>query len=111
MAHDQAKANVVGKRLAKEEGYSSGDSSGKEAIKVTPARGEENLELGDDNPDSSNCNPSKENDRQGEESVSMDVNMVFTIPTQFCAPTEVITELPWVRNMPCSRSQKIRMRT
>jgi hypothetical protein len=39
MTHDQAEANVVGKRLAKEEGGSSGYNSGEEASKVTPARG------------------------------------------------------------------------
>jgi hypothetical protein len=40
-----------------------------------------------------NSNPGKENDRQGEETVSMDVNMVITIPAEFCAPTEDVTEL------------------
>jgi hypothetical protein len=60
------------KWLAKEEGCSSGDSSGKDASKVTPAREEDNPELGDGNPelgnchsDSSNSNQGKENDRQG----------------------------------------------
>jgi hypothetical protein len=100
--------------VAKEEGGSSGDSSGKEASKVTPARGEDNLRSGDENPGSGNCNlesgnchsemgnrnpdsgnnnPSKENDRQGEEPIPMDVDMVFTIPAEFCAPTKDVTEL------------------
>jgi hypothetical protein len=91
-----------------------GGRSGKEASKVTLARGEDNpgsgdgnLESGNCNPDSGNChpesgnynpdsgnsNPCKENDRQGEELVPMDVNMVFTIPVEFCAPTEDVTEL------------------
>jgi hypothetical protein len=95
------------KWLAKEEGCSSGDISGEEASKVTPARGEDNLESGDGNPESGNCNPKlanchpesgnsnpgKENDQQGEESVPMDVNMVFTILAEFCAPMKDITEL------------------
>jgi hypothetical protein len=102
------------KWLAKEEGYSSGDSSGEEVSKVTLVRGEDkqesgdgNLELGNFNPESGNChpelgnrnpdsgnsNPSKGNDRQGEELVPMDVNMVFMIPTELRAPTEDIAEL------------------
>jgi hypothetical protein len=102
------------KQLAKEEGCSSGDSSSKEVSKVTLARGEDNLELGDGNPESGNCNPEsgnchpesgnrnpvsgnsnagKKNDQQGEEPVPMDVNIVFMIPTEFCAPTEDVVEL------------------
>jgi hypothetical protein len=105
---------VVGKRLAKEEGGSSGDSSGEEASKVTTARGEDNpgsgdgnlelgnfnLELGNchpesgnRNPDSGNNNPGNGNDRQGEEPVPMDVNMIFTIPIEFRAPTDDVMEL------------------
>jgi hypothetical protein len=42
MAHDQAKANVAGKWLAKEEGCGSGNSSSEEVSNVTPARGEDN---------------------------------------------------------------------
>jgi hypothetical protein len=49
--------------------------------------------LGNHNPDSGNSNPGKENDRQGEEPVPMDINMVFTIPTEFHAPTEDVAEL------------------
>jgi hypothetical protein len=102
------------KWLAKEEGGSSGDSNGEEVSKVTLARGEDNLGMGNRNLESGNCNPEsrnchlesgshnldsgnsnpgKENDRQGEEPVPMDVNMVFTIPTEFCAPMEDIMEL------------------
>jgi hypothetical protein len=98
------------KRLAKEEGCSSGE----EVSKVTPIRGEDNPELGDGdpesgnyNPESGNChpelgnrnpdlgnsNPGKENDRQGEEPVPMDVNMVFMIPKEFRAPMEDDAEL------------------
>jgi hypothetical protein len=102
------------KWLAKEEGGSDEDSSGEEVNKVTPTRGENNLGSGDGNPesgnynpelgdchpvsgnhdpDSSNSNPCKENDRQGGESIPKDVNMVFMIPAEFCAPTEDFTEL------------------
>jgi hypothetical protein len=81
---------------------------------VTPAKGEDNIGSGDGNPELGNCNPEsgnyhpesgnrnpdlgnsnlgKENDRQGEELVLMDVNMVFTIPVEFRAPTEDVAEL------------------
>jgi hypothetical protein len=101
MGHDQAKANVPGKQLAKEEGCISGNSNGEEASKVTQARGEDNPESrdrnsesgncnpklgnchpesGNHNPNSGNSNPGKENDRQGEEPVLMDINMVITMP-------------------------------
>jgi hypothetical protein len=82
--------------------------------KVTPTRGEDNPRSSDGNPESVNCNlesgnchpksgnhnpnsdnsnPGKENDWQGEDPDPMDVNMVFTIPAEFHAPTEDITEL------------------
>jgi hypothetical protein len=114
MAHDQAEANMARKRLAKEEGSSSGNNSGKEASKVTPARGGKNLGLGDGNPESGNCNPEsgdyhpdsgnrnpdsgncnsgKENDREGEEPIPMDINIVFMILAEFLAPTEDVVEL------------------
>jgi hypothetical protein len=51
-----------------------------------PESGNHNLDLGDNN-------QGKENDRQGEEPVPMDANMVFTIPAEFCAPTEDVAEL------------------
>jgi hypothetical protein len=100
--------------LVKEEGYSSDDSSGEEASKVSPARGEDNPDSGDKNPESGNCNPESgnyhlessnhnpdlgnsnpgnENDRQGQVPVLMDVNMVFTIPAEFCVPMEDVVEL------------------
>jgi hypothetical protein len=50
-------------------------------------------ESGNRNLDSSNSNPGKENDQQGEEPVPMGVNMVFMIPTEFCAPMEDVAEL------------------
>jgi hypothetical protein len=102
------------KRLAKEEGSSSSDNSGKEVSKVTLARREDNPSTGDVNPESGDCNPEsgnyhpksgncnpnfgnsnlgKENDRQGEEPVPMDVNMLFTILVEFCVPTEDVVEL------------------
>jgi hypothetical protein len=102
------------KWLAKVEGCGSGDNSGEELSNVTPARGEDKLESGDGNlesghcnpesgnchpesgnrnPDSDNSNPGKENDRQGEEPIPMDINMAFTIPAEFRAPTEDVAEL------------------
>jgi hypothetical protein len=92
------------KRLAKEEGGSSSDKSGGED---NPGSGDGNPELGNCNPKSGNCHPEsgnrnpdsgnsnlgKENDRQGEEPVSMDINMVFTISAEFCAPVEDVAEL------------------
>jgi hypothetical protein len=48
--------------------------------------------LGNHNPDLGNSNPGKENDQQGEDPVPMDVNTVFTILAEFCAPTKDIAE-------------------
>jgi hypothetical protein len=120
------------KWLAKEEGGSSGDSSGEEASKITLARGEDNSGSGDRNPESCNCkpesgnfhsesgnrnpdsgdsNPGKENDRQGEELVSMDVNMVFVIPTEFYVPMEEIAELALGAERVVFEKQKIQVHT
>jgi hypothetical protein len=94
--------------LAKEEGGSSGNNSGEEVSKVTPDRGEDSSGSSDGSPVSGNCNPEsgnchpesgnhnlnsgdnnpgKENDWQGKEPVPMDVNMVFTILTEFHVPS------------------------
>jgi hypothetical protein len=102
------------KQLAKEEGGSRGNISGKEVSKVISVRGEDNPRSGDGNLESGNCNPKlgnchpesgnrnpnschsnpgKENDRQGEEPVPIDIDMVFTIPAEFRAPTEDVMEL------------------
>jgi hypothetical protein len=102
------------KPLAKEEGSSRSDSSGEEVSKVTSAIGEDNPGSGDGNAESGNCNPEsgnchlesgnrdpdsgnsipgKDSDRQGEEPVPMDVNMIFTSLAEFCAPMEDVTEL------------------
>jgi hypothetical protein len=53
---------------------------------IGPHRGQTENILG-------NSSPGKGNDQQEEELVSMDVNMVFTIPTEFCAPSEDVVEL------------------
>jgi hypothetical protein len=55
--------------------------------------GDYHPELGNRNPDSGNNNLGKENEWQGEEMILMDINMVFMIPTEFCAPTEDVAEL------------------
>jgi hypothetical protein len=98
------------KWLAKEEGGSSGE----EASKVTSTRGEDKPGSGDGNPELGNCNPEPgnchpesgnrnpdsgnsnlgmENDWQVDELVLMDINMVFKILAEFCAPTEDVAEL------------------
>jgi hypothetical protein len=95
------------KWLVKEEGCRSGDSSSEDVSKVTPTRGEDNRESGTcnpgsgnyhpeldkRNPDSGKSNPGKENDRQWEELVPMDINMVFMILAEFCALIEDVAEL------------------
>jgi hypothetical protein len=93
MAHDQAEANMAGKWLAKEENGSSGDSNGEEEVEVTLAKGDSNLVSGSGNPESGNHNPGGKEDRQEEEPTRMDVNMVFMIPSEFCAPAKDIVEL------------------
>jgi hypothetical protein len=49
------------KWLVKEKGSSSGDSSGEEASKITPARGEDSLESSNYNPESGDCYPESGN--------------------------------------------------
>jgi hypothetical protein len=114
LAHDQAKATWLERRLPKEESGSSGDINDEEASKVILARGEDNPGLGDGNlgsgncnpksgnfhpepgnrnPDSGNSNPHKEDGRQREEPILMDINMAFTILVEFRAPTNDVAEL------------------
>jgi hypothetical protein len=102
------------KWLAKEENGSSCNSSYKQEVEATLARGDPNPGLGSVNPGSGNCNPEmgiyhlksgnrnpgsgnsnqgKEDDPQREELVLMDVNMVFTILAEFRALTEDVAEL------------------
>jgi hypothetical protein len=78
MTHDQAKANMVGKWLAKEKNGSS--SSKEEEVEDNSAKGDSNLGSG-------SGNPSRKEDRREEESTQMDVNMVFMIPVEFSALT------------------------
>jgi hypothetical protein len=77
------------KWLVKEENGNSSDSSGKEEVEVTSAKGNSNPGLGSGNSESNNCNPGGKEDRREEEPTRMDVN----IPTEFRAPTEDIVEL------------------
>jgi hypothetical protein len=100
MAHDQAEANMVGKRLAKEENGSSGDSSGEDEVEDTSDKGGSNPESGNGNSGSGNGNlgsgngsPGDEEYRRERQPTQMDVNMVFTILTEFHAPVEDIAEL------------------
>jgi hypothetical protein len=111
MANDQAKANVMQKWLAKEVNGSSGDISGEEEVEVTSAKGDSNPRSGGGNPKSGNRNPDGKEDRREEEPTRMDINMVFTILTEFYAPTEDVTELVLGAERACLRSQKARVRT
>jgi hypothetical protein len=80
------------KWLAKEENSSSDDSSGEE-VEVTSAKGDPNPRSGSSNPESGNCNLGGNEDWREEELTWMDINMVFMIPAEFCAPTEDVAEL------------------
>jgi hypothetical protein len=87
------------KWLAKEENGSSSDDSGEEEVQVTSDKGGSNLKLGDGNSRSGNSNtglgnstPGEEEDRR-EQLTRMDINMVLTIPTEFCALAEDVAEL------------------
>jgi hypothetical protein len=68
-------------------------SSGEEEVEVTSAKGDSNPGSGSGNPESGNCNPDGKEDPREEEPTWMDVNMVFTIPAEFHALVEDITEL------------------
>jgi hypothetical protein len=54
-----------------------------------PESGNCNLELGDYHPKSCNCNPDSGNSNP----VLLDVNMVFMILAEFCAPMEDVAVL------------------
>jgi hypothetical protein len=88
------------KGLAKEENGNSGDSSSEEEVEVTSDKGGSNRESGNGNSGSGNgnlgsCNgsPSEEDDRREKQPTQMDVNMVFMILVELCAPTEDVAEL------------------
>jgi hypothetical protein len=66
------------KRLARKE---NGNNSGEEEVGVTSDKGESTSDVG-------NSNPDKGDDQQEERPTQMEINMVFTIPVGFCAPTE-----------------------
>jgi hypothetical protein len=83
---------VAGKRLAKEENDSSGNSTSEEEVEVTSDKGGNNQELGNGNPGSGNGNLGEEEDRREEQPTQMDINMVFMIPAVFCAPIEDVVE-------------------
>jgi hypothetical protein len=81
------------KWLAKEENGSNDDSSGEEEVEVTSTKGDSNPGSSSGNPESGNRNSGGKEDRREEKPTQMDTNMVFTIPIEFCAPTEDIAEL------------------
>jgi hypothetical protein len=85
------------KWLAKEE---NGSSSGEGEVEVTSDKGGSNPESGNGNSGSGNSNPGsgngnsgEEDDRQEEQLTQMDANMLFMIPTEFCATAKDIAEL------------------
>jgi hypothetical protein len=78
------------KRLAREENSNSSDNSSEEEVGVTSDKGESTSDKGNSNPDKGN--PNKGEDQQ-EECPQMEINMVFTIPAEFHAPTEDVAEL------------------
>jgi hypothetical protein len=57
------------------------------------AKGDSNPGSGSGNPESGNHNPDGKEGRREEELTRTDINMVFVILTEFCAPTKDITEL------------------
>jgi hypothetical protein len=78
------------KRLAREENSNSSDSSSEEEVGVTSDKGESTSDKGNSNPDKGNSNKGED---QQEECPQMEINMVFTIPAEFHAPTEDVAEL------------------
>jgi hypothetical protein len=74
------------KWLAREEIGNSSYSSSEEEVGVTSDNGEGTTNKG-------NSNPDKVENQQEECPTQMEINMVFTIPTEFRAPTEEVAEL------------------
>jgi hypothetical protein len=69
------------KRLAREENGNSNEDE----VGVTSDKGESTSYKGNNNPD-------KGEDQQEERPTQMEINMVFTIPVEFCAPIEDVVE-------------------
>jgi hypothetical protein len=61
-----------------------------EEVEVTSAKGDSNTRSGSGNPDSGNHNPGRKEDVS---KTWIDINMVFTIPTEFYAPMKDVLEL------------------
>jgi hypothetical protein len=74
------------KQLAREENSNSSDNICEEEVGVT-------LDKGQSTSDKSNSTPDKGEDQQEEHPTQMEINMVFTIPAEFCAPIEDVPEL------------------
>jgi hypothetical protein len=74
------------KQLAREENDNNSDNSNEEEVGVIWDKGESTFDKGSSNPD-------KDEDQQEECPTQMEINMVFTIPAEFCAPTENVVEL------------------
>jgi hypothetical protein len=71
------------KQLARKE---NGNSSSEEEVGVTSDKGESTSDKG-------NSNSDKGEDQQEQRPSQMEINMVFTIPVGFRAPTEDVAEL------------------
>jgi hypothetical protein len=78
--------------LAREENDNSSDSSSEEEVGVTSNKGESTSDKGNINLDKGS-NPDKGEDQQEECPTQMEINMVFTIPVELCAPTKDMAEL------------------
>jgi hypothetical protein len=77
------------KWLAKEEGYSSGE----EARRLPRPEGKMTWNRVIGTRSRVTTTQSRENNRQGEEPIPMDINMVFTISVEFRVPMEDVTKL------------------
>jgi hypothetical protein len=91
---------VAGKWLAKEENGRSDHSNSEEEVELTMDKGGNDPELGNSNSGSGNGNlgsgndnPSEEEDQREEQQTRMYINMVSTIPTEFCELVEDVAEL------------------
>jgi hypothetical protein len=69
--------------VAREE---NSNSSSEEEVGVISDKVESTSDKGSSNPD-------KDEDQQEEHPTQMEINMVFTIPAKFCAPTENVADL------------------
>jgi hypothetical protein len=82
----KVKQTWLEKRLAREQNGSSSDSSSEEEVGITSDKGESTSDKGNSNLDNGEH-------QQEERPTRMEINMVFTILAEFCAPIEDMAEL------------------